>query len=57
MKINPAAKGTAGAKGVKEEEQHPRPKLALVLGSGFLGVADAGENPRAIPYSKLAGFP
>jgi purine-nucleoside phosphorylase len=34
-----------------------RPKLALVLGSGFLGVADAVDNPRPIPYSKLAGFP
>ena len=29
MKINPAAKAAVGAKGGKEEEQHPRPKLAL----------------------------
>ncbi|MEE2717046.1 MAG: FKBP-type peptidyl-prolyl cis-trans isomerase [SAR324 cluster bacterium] len=29
MKINSATAGAAGAKGAKEEEQHPRPKLAL----------------------------
>ena len=29
MKSNPAAKAAVGAKGGKEEEQHPRPKLAL----------------------------
>ena len=33
------------------------PKLAIVLGSGLGGFADKLENPTAIPYSELPGFP
>jgi purine-nucleoside phosphorylase len=51
-KVNPK---TAAA--ILRRAAKPRTKLALVLGSGFIGVADAIKNPRAIPYSKLAGFP
>jgi purine-nucleoside phosphorylase len=34
-----------------------RPRLAIVLGSGFQSVAQAMAVARAVPYSKLAGFP
>src|SRR5262245_32886054 len=34
-----------------------RPKLALVLGSGFHGVVDEMEAQVRIPYAKLPGFP
>jgi purine-nucleoside phosphorylase len=34
-----------------------RPRLALVLGSGFQSVLDCLDNARAIPYSRLPGFP
>ena len=33
------------------------PRLALVLGSGLGGVADAVEDPVTIPYAELPGFP
>ena len=33
------------------------PKVAIILGSGLGGIADKLENPTAIPYSDLAGFP
>jgi xanthosine phosphorylase len=36
---------------------HEAPRLALVLGSGLGGVADAVEDPIAIPYAELPGFP
>jgi purine-nucleoside phosphorylase len=34
-----------------------RPRLAIVLGSGFQSVAQAMTVARAVPYAKLAGFP
>jgi purine-nucleoside phosphorylase len=34
-----------------------RPRLAIVLGSGFQSVAQAMAVARAVPYAKLAGFP
>ena len=34
-----------------------RPRLAIVLGSGFQSVAEAMTVTRAVPYAKLAGFP
>jgi purine-nucleoside phosphorylase len=34
-----------------------RPKLALVLGSGFHGVVDEMEVQVRVPYAKLPGFP
>ena len=34
-----------------------RPRLAIVLGSGFSCVADTLENQRTIPFTQLAGFP
>lgn len=33
------------------------PRLALVLGSGFGGVADLLRDPQCIPYTDLPGFP
>ena len=33
-----------------------RPKLAIVLGSGFQSVTDALDLSRAVPFTKLAGF-
>ena len=36
---------------------HERPRLALVLGSGLGGVADAVTDPVAIAYADLPGFP
>jgi xanthosine phosphorylase len=35
----------------------PVPRLALVLGSGLGGLAAAVEDPIAIPYAELPGFP
>ncbi len=32
-------------------------ETAVLLGRGFQGVADLAENPVAIPYSELPGFP
>jgi purine-nucleoside phosphorylase len=34
-----------------------RPRLALVLGSGLGGLADAVESPVKIPYADIPGFP
>ena len=34
-----------------------RPRLALVLGSGFQGVLDAVEVVDEVPYARLPGFP
>jgi xanthosine phosphorylase len=36
---------------------HERPRLALVLGSGLGGVADAVQDAVAIPYADLPGVP
>ncbi|HWH94104.1 MAG TPA: purine-nucleoside phosphorylase [Baekduia sp.] len=35
----------------------PTPRLALVLGSGLGGLADAVQDATAIPYAELPGFP
>jgi inosine/guanosine/xanthosine phosphorylase family protein len=35
----------------------PTPRLAIVLGSGLSGVADAVRDPVVIPYEELIGFP
>jgi xanthosine phosphorylase len=35
----------------------PAPRLAIVLGSGLGGVADAVSDPLAIPYTELPDFP
>jgi purine-nucleoside phosphorylase len=34
-----------------------RPRVGVVLGSGLGAVADAVEDPTAIPYADLPGFP
>ncbi|MDE2682085.1 MAG: purine-nucleoside phosphorylase, partial [Verrucomicrobiota bacterium] len=34
-----------------------RPRLAIVLGSGFQSITQAMTVARAVPYAKLAGFP
>jgi len=51
-KVNPK---TAAA--VLRRASPLRPKLAIILGSGFAQVAKAFTNAKTIPYSKLAGFP
>jgi purine-nucleoside phosphorylase len=33
------------------------PRVALVLGSGFGGLAEAVENVRQVPYAEIEGFP
>ena len=33
-----------------------RPKLAIILGSGFISVTKEASPDREIPYQKLAGF-
>ena len=35
----------------------PPVELALILGSGLGGLADAIESPATIPYAEIAGFP
>ncbi len=39
------------------EAAEERPRVALVLGSGLAGLADAAEDAVAIPYGELEGFP
>lgn len=34
-----------------------KPRVAVVLGSGLAGVADAVDAPRRIPYREIPGFP
>lgn len=34
-----------------------RPRVAIVLGSGFGGLADVVEGPRVVPYDGIQGFP
>jgi purine-nucleoside phosphorylase len=36
---------------------HARPRVAIILGSGLGGVADAIRDPVRIPYREVAGFP
>lgn len=48
------------AKDIAEQIQkieNVKPKIAIVLGSGWGGVADAMQNVRKISYSKLRGMP
>lgn len=37
--------------------EHPMPEIAIVLGSGLGGLADAIEDPITIPYSDVPYFP
>jgi inosine/guanosine/xanthosine phosphorylase family protein len=49
---------TQAAAAIRElAPHHERPRLALVLGSGLGGVADAVEDPVTIPYADLPDFP
>ena len=34
-----------------------KPRVALVLGSGLGGLADAIESPVRMPYAEIPGFP
>ena len=34
-----------------------RPGIAVILGSGLGGIADRLENPEAMPYAEIPGFP
>lgn len=38
-------------------KDRPRPKLAVVLGSGLGAFADELEDPVALPYTEIPGFP
>ena len=42
---------------LRERLEGRAPKLALVLGSGLSGVADAVEDAVRVPYADLEGFP
>lgn len=42
---------------IREAAGELSPKLAIVLGSGLGGLADALENPVTVPYTELPGFP
>jgi xanthosine phosphorylase len=47
----------AAAAAVIGERARERPRLGIVLGSGLGGLADALEDPVAIGYDELPGFP
>jgi purine-nucleoside phosphorylase len=49
--------GLAAALASIEHRAGPPPELALILGSGLGGVAEAVENAAQIPYCEIAGFP
>jgi xanthosine phosphorylase len=51
------ADGAAAAAVIVERAGALAPRLGIVLGSGLGGVADALEDPVAIPYGDLPGFP
>ena len=43
---------------IKEKlNDHPLPKVGLILGSGLGSLADQIQNPIIIPYAELPGFP
>jgi xanthosine phosphorylase len=49
---------SAAAAAVREAwGSRPAPRLAIVLGSGLGGVADAVADPLVVPYDDLPGFP
>ena len=56
--IEPAvARGEAAAEAIAELAPGFVPQLGIVLGSGLGGLAGALEDPVAIPYAELPGFP
>ncbi len=56
--LDPAtARGETAAAVVAERARGRRPRLGIVLGSGLGGLADGLEDPLAIPYADLPGFP
>src|SRR5438552_6409657 len=48
---------TRAAKLIRARAQPHAPRLAIVLGSGLGGIADAIAAPVALPYAELPGFP
>jgi len=50
-KVNPKT-----AANVLKSASSLRPKLAIILGSGFISVTNEVSSDREIPYQKLAGF-
>lgn len=42
---------------LNEKLEGLKPKMAIVLGSGLGGLADAVEDPISVPYETIAGFP
>jgi xanthosine phosphorylase len=51
------ASGAAAAAVLAERGGGFAPRLGIVLGSGLGGLADALEDPIAVPYGALPGFP
>ena len=49
--------GRAAARVIAERAPGFTPRLGLILGSGLGGLADALEQPTAIDYADLPGFP
>lgn len=45
------------AQHVRAHAPHARPRIAVVLGSGWSGLTEHIENPLRIPYAELDGFP
>src|SRR5438309_11286869 len=45
------------AKLIRARAQPHAPRLAIVLGSGLGGIADAIAAPVTLPYAELPGFP
>jgi purine-nucleoside phosphorylase len=56
-KIAPIRANPEFAASLLGKVSHARPRLAMVLGSGFGPVADALRAAEAIPYADLPGFP
>jgi len=48
---------TRAAKLIRARAQPRAPRLAIVLGSGLGGIADAIAEPAILPYAELPGFP
>jgi xanthosine phosphorylase len=51
------ARGQAAAEVIAERAGAVTPRLGIVLGSGLGGLADTLDEPIAIPYTELPGFP
>jgi purine-nucleoside phosphorylase len=57
MAISFYDRATEAARFIKAQMSHRQPRVAVVLGSGLGGVADAVENAIAVPYGNIPYFP